>query len=186
MGHRFAMQETPIVSDRFQRVANSMSKVQDSPNASLALVLFHYSGLQRTTACDQMFEFLRFEAFQSIDFTRDPTKQLTVQDDSILDRLVETALRLAGRKRAEHVRVNQDKSRLMERSYEVLAERVIDAGLSADRTVYLCQQGSRNLDQTKPAKIGSGNEPGEITNDAASQRNDDIGSFDAMLYQETK
>ena len=47
---------------------------------------------------------------------------------------------LARRQRVEHRGVGDDKDRLVERAYQVLALRRVDAGLAADRGIDLGQQ----------------------------------------------
>ncbi len=71
----------------------------------------------------------------------------------------------------------------MERADEVLALRRIDAGLAADGGVHLRQQRGRDLHEAHAAAQDRRRKAGEVADDAAAQRDDEIAAFEAELEQ---
>ena len=70
------------------------------------------------------------------------------------------------------VDVGEHRERLVERADHVLAARVVDRGLAADRGVDLGEQRGRHLDERDAALIGRRGETGEIADHAAAERDD--------------
>ena len=52
-------------------------------------------------------------------------------------------------------------------------------GLSADGGIDLGEQGGRHLDQAHPAPDDAGGEPGEVADDPAAERDDEVAAFEA-------
>ena len=69
----------------------------------------------------------------------------------------------------------------MEGADEVLAVARIDAGLAADRGIDLGQQRGRDLHEAHAAPHDRGGKAGEIADDAAAERHDEIAALDARL-----
>jgi hypothetical protein len=65
----------------------------------------------------------------------------------------------------------------MEDADEVLAARTVDAGLAADGRVDLRQQRSRDLHEVHAAAHDAGGKSGQIANNTATERDDDIAAF---------
>ena len=86
--------------------------------------------------------------------------------------LVEPGAELAARQRAEHRRIDDDGVRLVERADQVLAERVVDADLAADRAVHLRQQRRRHVHERDAAQVGRRGEAGHVADDAAAEGDD--------------
>ena len=86
---------------------------------------------------------------------------------------------LAPRQRREERRVDRDHRRLMERADQVLAQRVVDADLAADRAVHLRQQRRRDLHDRDAAQVGRRGEAGGVADDAAADRDDRAGAIGA-------
>ena len=63
-------------------------------------------------------------------------------------------------------------ARLVERSDHVLAERVIDAGLAADRRIHLREQRRRHLHERHPALVDRRGEAGDVADHAAAERHE--------------
>ena len=61
-------------------------------------------------------------------------------------------------------------ARLVERADQVLAARVIDAGLAADRGIDLREQRRRHLHEVDAALVAGGREPGHVADHAAAER----------------
>ena len=67
----------------------------------------------------------------------------------------------------------------MERADQILAVGGIDRGLAADRGIDLRQQRGRHLHVIEPAPHHRGGEAGEVADDAAAERDDEIAALDA-------
>ena len=66
----------------------------------------------------------------------------------------------------------------MEGADEVLALRRVDAGLAADRGIDLRQQRGRDLHEVHAAASDRGGKAGEVADDAAAKREDDIAALE--------
>ena len=71
----------------------------------------------------------------------------------------------------------------MEGADQVLAESMVDRCLAADRTVYLSKQCGGYLNNANAAQVGCRDKTGEISDDAAPNREDDIGAFNSCFDQ---
>ena len=69
----------------------------------------------------------------------------------------------------KRVDVDHDQARLVEGADEVLAGRMVDAGLAADAGVDLRQQRGRHLHERHAAHEGRGGEAGQVADDAAAE-----------------
>ena len=103
-------------------------------------------------------------------FASSQSKNARVADRAVLDHLGEARGELAVGQRAQAVGVDQHGARLVERADHVLAERMVDAGLAADRRVDLREQRRRHLHERHAALVDRGGEAGEVADDAAAQR----------------
>ena len=68
--------------------------------------------------------------------------------------------------------VGEHATRLVERADHVLAARVVDAGLAADRGVDLREQRGRHLHEVDAALVAGGGEAGHVADHAAAERDD--------------
>ena len=75
--------------------------------------------------------------------------------------------------------IDDDGERLVERADQVLAERMVDADLAADRAVDLRQQRRRHLDDRDAAQVGGRGEAGDVADHAAADRDDGGGAVGA-------
>ena len=103
---------------------------------------------------------------------RDTIEQRGAGDDAVLDDLVQAGAKLAARQRRQHVGVGDHEARRMKRANEVLAERVIDADLAADRAVDLRHQRRRHLHEAHAAQVGRRGKADQVADDAAADRDD--------------
>ena len=67
----------------------------------------------------------------------------------------------------------------MKRADEVLAQRVVDADLAADRAVDLRQQRRRHLHDRDAAQVRRGREAGDVADDATADGDQRAGSIRA-------
>ncbi len=102
----------------------------------------------------------------------EPFEKRDVANRGGLDDLGETCGQLAIRQGREAIGVDQHGTRLVERPDHVLAERMIDAGLAADRRIHLRQQRGRHLHERHPALVDGRGETGEVADDAAPERHE--------------
>ena len=91
---------------------------------------------------------------------------------AVLDHLVEPGAELAARQRGEDRRIDDHGVRLVEGADQVLAERMIDADLAADRAVHLRQQRRRHVHERDAAQVGGRRETGHVADDAAAERDE--------------
>ena len=71
----------------------------------------------------------------------------------------------------------------MEGADQVLAVRRVDAGLAADRGIDLRQQRRRDLHEVHAAPGDRGGEAGEVADDAAAERDDEVAALEPGLEQ---
>ena len=90
----------------------------------------------------------------------------------VLDHFVQPGAELAPRQRAEHRRIDDDGVRLVEGADQVLAERMVDADLAADRAVHLRQQRRRHVHERDAAQVGRRGEARHVADDAAAERDE--------------
>ena len=108
-------------------------------------------------------------------------KQRAIADNAALDDFVESGAVLALRQGAQHIRVDQDRERLMKRAEQVLAGNQIDAGLAADRGVDLREQRGRDLQHRDAAHEDGGQKAADIRHDAAAESDYDAGAVAAAF-----
>ena len=72
----------------------------------------------------------------------------------------------------------------MKSADEILSRRQIDAGFSADRRVDLREQCGRNLDDGDTAQVNGRGKSSEIADHAATERQHEIVSFEAIFVEE--
>ena len=75
---------------------------------------------------------------------------------------VEARAELAARQRREQRRIDDDQRRRMKRADQVLALRMVDADLAADRAVDLREQRRRHLDDGDAAQVRRRGEAGDV------------------------
>ena len=107
-----------------------------------------------------------------------PFEKAHVADEAVFDDFGIAGAKFARRQRLQDVDVGEHQRRLMEGADQILAMRRIDSGLAADGGVDLRQQGRRNLHEARAAPHACGDEAGEIADDAAAKRDDEIASLD--------
>ena len=114
---------------------------------------------------------------------RDAIEQPAARDHAVFHDLVQARAELAARQRAEHQRIDRDHRRLVEGANQVLAERVIDADLSADRAVHLREQRRRHVRQRDAAQERGRRKARGIANHAAAHGDDRAAAIGARANQ---
>src|SRR5262245_57255733 len=72
----------------------------------------------------------------------------------------------------------------MKSAHQVLSGGKIDAGLAADRGIYLRQKCRRHLHKRQSAQVNRRPEPGQIADHAAAEFQDKLVSFKAVFAEE--
>ncbi len=98
------------------------------------------------------------------------SKNVAIEHQAVLDHFGQAGAQLA-RAAGWQARATSaiTATRLVERADHVLAERVVDSGLAADRRVDLREQRGRHLDEGDAALVDRRGESGEIADHAAAQ-----------------
>ena len=110
-------------------------------------------------------------------------EKAAVADEPIFDDFGVAGAKIALAQRIEAHGVGQHQRGLMKGADEVLAVPRIDPRLAADARIDLGQERGRDLDQSHAAAQTRGAESGEIADDPAAKRNDDVSTLDARLDQ---
>ena len=118
-----------------------------------------------------------------VDVAPDAIEQIAARGHAVLDDFVQAGAELAARQRFEQRRIDGDERRMVEGADQVLAERVIDAHLAADRAVDLREQRGRDLDQPDAAQVRGRDEPRHVADDAAADRDDAGAAIGLQLDQ---
>ena len=110
-------------------------------------------------------------------------EQRAAGDHAVLDDFVQAGSELAPRQRLQQLRIDHDDRRLVKRADQVLAERVVDADLAADRAVHLREQRRRHVGERDAAQEGGGREPGRVADHAAADGDDRAAAIGAGADQ---
>ena len=183
-GHRFAVQQRLAEAALgLQRVTEGVSQVEERPAAAFLFVVGDDGGLGGATGVHRAPPRLPVAGAESGPGIFQPGEERGVADQPVLQGLGVAGQELAWQQGVEGGDVGENQVGLIEGAQQILAEVGIDAGLAADRTVHLGEQGGRDLDQGKAAKHDAGGEPGDVADDAAAKRDDRGVAFDAKRQQ---
>src|ERR1035437_5556076 len=130
--HGLTMQPLAIAQARFDRMPESVAKIQDSTQPGVTLVLSHHPGLDFTTAFDGVRECCRFTCHQGNNMVFDPGKKVDIGNWTVLDDFGQSGTELTLRQRLERTEITHDLERLVKRTNHVLAQRMVDAGFAAN------------------------------------------------------
>ena len=164
----------PMVWPKF-RMARKPFSVSSWPTTS-ALI-----SQQRATTAARVFGFapqqLRQIAFQL-------REQPGIVNDAVFDDFGETGAKLAFGQSAQGIEIAQHQTRLVKRAHEIFTGLQIDADLAADGAVHLRQQRRRHLHKRDAAQIRRGDEPGQIADHAAAERDDEGFAFEPVRREQ--
>ena len=167
---RLAVQPFAVAQARLDRVAEGVAEVQNSAQAALALVAADHLRLDLAGALHRLRQRRLVARAQPLDAGLDPGEELGIGDRAVLDDLGQSRRELALGQRVERVEVADHTHRLVERADHVLAQRVVDRGLAADRRVDLRQQRRGHLHEGHAAHVAGRGEAGHVADHAAAQR----------------
>src|SRR5690606_33103283 len=145
-----AMQQDIAVSRlRFERVAEGMAQVEQRALSGFTLVGGDDCRLDSAAVHDRMPASGGIAVADRSAMPLQPDEEIRVADQAVLDDFGISGEQLALGQGVENAGVGEHQARLMEGPDEILAVSGIDAGLSADGTVDLSQQGRRDLHEVK-------------------------------------
>ena len=176
---RFSVPIAAVSRHGLERVAHRVPEVEDAAQPAFALVFGHDLRLDAARLDDRRQQHVGIFREDLFRVTRDAIEQLAAGDHSVLDHFVEARAELAPRQRLQQQRIDRDDRRLMERADHVLAERVVDADLAADRAVHLRQQRRRHVREGDAAEIGRRCKASGVADDAAADRDDRAAAISA-------
>ena len=149
------MQQRAVARRGFQGVPDRMPVVEQHALARLAFVAFDDVGLQFDRARHDRRQRLARPRLEPIDLRFQAIRTGRRRESSPSWPLRPSRSRTRGRQRRQQTRIGDDAQRLIERADQVLAARVIDAGLAADGRVHLRQQRRRRVDQADTAQVAT-------------------------------
>ncbi len=114
---------------------------------------------------------------------RDLVEERRVGDHTVLDDLVQPGAEFAPRQRREHVGIGDHQLWRMECADQILAERVVDAHLAADRAVDLRHQRGRDLHEPQATQKRGGSKTDHVADDAAPDRDDRCPAIGVALHE---
>ena len=151
-------------------MAKRVAEVEHGALTHFALVRRDDVRLDAATFDDSVHYCARVAREQRVDGCLQPGEKLGRANRAVLDDFRDSSGVLAAGERREGSGIDNHRDRLMKCADHVLAERMVDRGLSAYRRIDLREQGRRNLNQGHSALIRRRCETGKIPYDPASQR----------------
>ena len=161
-----------VVGGALDGMAEGVAEIEQRAVALLAFVARDDVGLDLARALDGMRQRGGIARQQLRGVRFQPVEELAVDDEPVLDDLGEAGAQLAIGQGAERVGIGEHRGGLMKRADEILAARVVDAGLAADRRIHLREQRGRDLHEGDAALVTGGGEAGHVADHAAAERDD--------------
>ena len=169
---RLAVAQAAVAGDRLERVADGVAEVQHLAPAAVALVLGHDGELRPRAGQHDVVVVARAG--------RDALPEGAARDERRLQHLGEAGGALGARERRQDGGVGQDRGGLVVGADVVLGLGEVDAGLPAVGRVDLGHERRRDLHDRHPALVGRRDEPGEVADDAATDRDDVVVAARAL------
>ena len=169
VGNRFAVSVPAILRHGFQRVSCRVTEVQHSPRARFSFVGRDDRGFDAARFGDDRGQGGRRALENGLPLGRDAVEQRRARGHAVLDDFVQARAELPAGQCRQHQRIDDDGVRLIEGSNQVLAERVVDAHLPADRRVHLRQERRRHVHQRNPPQVRGGSEAGHVADHPAAE-----------------
>ena len=167
-GDGLTVGEVGVVSELRCCMADGVAEVQDHAKSGVVLVDGNYIALDLHALVNDILN------VGLVVRLRNHRQDFTVGNVAVLDDLGHAVRKGAVRQGSEHVRVDEHEPRLIERADEVFALRQINAGLAADRGIHLREQRGRDLAQRHATQEGRRGKAGDIADNTAAERDDQI------------
>ena len=156
--HRFSVNQAAIAAERFQRMSDRMSIVQNPP-IRLPFIRRHHFRLDFAGAGHGPHDCLGVQ-FQQVRHGRlQERKQRFIGDDAVLDHLRKARDPFAAGQGLKHEGIDDDRLGLMERADQVLPKPMVHSCFSSDAGIHLRHQRGRDLHIRNAALIDRGCEP---------------------------
>ena len=184
--HGLAVQPLAKAQAGLDGVAKGVAKIQNRPQARLALVLPHHPGLDFTTALHRVHQGLRIARHQGVDVGLNPVQKHHVGNRSVFDDFSQARTHLARGQCLQAAQVADHARRLVKRANHVFAQGMVDSRFAADRRVHLRQQGGGHLHKGHAAHVASRRKAGHVAHHAAAQREQHSLAVTALRQQHVK
>ena len=165
------MQPAAVTHAGLDGVAKTVSQIENGAHPALAFVGRDHLGLRLAGDTDGMRQGVGLARQQTIQVVLEPGQEAGIANQANLDHLRQPGRQFAVRQCFQCVGIDDDRARLIEGADHVLAERMVDTGLSAHRGIDLRQQRRGHLDKRHPALISRGRKPGHVADHPAAERN---------------
>ena len=153
----------------FDGVPKGMPQIQQRTHTLLFLVLPHDGRLHPAAHLHRMCQRCLVARQQGRHLLFAPFEKRQVVDQPVLVDLGQPGGKFTRRQRVQHVQICQHHPGLPEGTDHVLAGRMIDGRLAADRRVHLRQQGRRNLHKRRTALPAGSSKTGHVSDHPAAQ-----------------
>jgi len=164
-------------------VTDRMAEVENGPQVLLAFVANHDLRLDLAVAGDQFGQDVLLAGSDRLGIRFLPRQERRVADRGVLDAFAQPGRVVTPRQRRQQVGIDHHRARLVEGADEVLAGRVVQPGLPAHRRVDGGFQRGGDLDEADAAQPSRRDEPPEIPDHAAPERDDQVSPFDPGFGQ---
>ena len=164
-------------------MAKSVAEIEQGAFTGFPFVGGDDLGLVAARAFDGLAQSGGVARQQRVQMRFQPVQKWAITDQSVLDHLGQTGAQFAVRQGSEGIGVRQHAARLIKRTDHVLAERMIDGGLAADRGIHLGQQRRRNLDEGHAALIAGRREASHVADHPAAESDDRAMPVEALIQQ---
>ena len=166
----FAVEEASVAGGIFDSVADCVAEIEKRAEAfGFEFILGDDGGFDGDISGDERGDVV--EVGGSLE-------HLGIADGGVLDDFGEAFVKLARWQGAERVGIGNDVARLMEGPDEIFAAGGVDAGLAADGTIDLGDDGGGNLNAGNAAVVNGGSESREVANHAAAESHEHGGSVE--------
>ena len=160
-----------------------MAQIQQGAIALLCLVAHHDISLHLHRAGHRLDPCVHIAGSQLRPHVFQPCKELGISQHAVFDHFAIPCEEIARRERAQHFGIGQHQCGLMKGPNQVFSLRRIDAGLSPNGAVHLCQERGRNLHKTYSSAQHRGGKSRQIANHATAKGNHHVIAFDLLFQQ---
>jgi len=175
--------QRPKPGQCLDRVPERVPEIQQRALALFALIAPNDARLDLAGARDRVRKRLLIQCQQRRQLAHRALEVIVIGQKAMLEHFRQPCRQLARRQAAQHRRVGHDHRRLVKSADQVLAGRMVDAGLAADRGIDLRQQRGRHLHHAHAAHEYRRGKAGDVAHDPAAQCHHDAAAVRAGLHQ---
>ena len=183
-GHGFAVQQIRRVAiGGLERMTECVPEIEQGSDARLTLVFGHDGSFRTATGRHSMGDRSRVQRQDRLAMLFEPGKKVRIIDQAVFHDFRISRAKLACRQGFQQGCICDHQLGLVKGANRVLAARRVHRGFAADRGIDLGQQGRRHLHEFHAALHQAGRETGNITNHAATERNEYIAAVSRGFEQ---